>query len=333
MKSTTRRRPSLFAIRYSLFAIRYLLFAILLLTACAPKPLLRPNGVAVAPDGSIYVMDRGNYRVVHFSAAGKVLGTFGKFGTGPEDIHSGWDAALDSQGNIAICNFVLSAEGDLLRDGVRVFTSKGQFVREIGGQDYLDETTSINKPYGLDIDAQDRVYIADFDSSTLRVFDAQGTLLGVYFGEIGSEAGQFNGINDVAVDDTRGLIYLSDNINSRIQQFAVTFTPDGVPIFTYRHSFGEYGDGPAQLAYPQGLAVDEATGRLYVADHANRRIQVFDPEGHRIAGFAPPDAHLWQILQLTVGPDSAVYATDSYNNAVWIFEPDGAVRSRFEVNP
>lgn len=305
----------------------------LLFTACAPKPLLRPNGVAVAPDGSVYVMDRGNYRIVHFSAAGKVLGTFGKFGVGPGDLHTGWDTALDSQGNMAVCNFVFSADGDLIHDGVRVFAPNGQFIREVGGQDYLNTALPTEKPYGLDIDTQDRLYIVGFNTNTLRIFDAQGTLLGVFFGEVGSAAGQFNGINDVVVDDARGLIYFSDNINSRIQQFTLTFAADGVPTLTYRHSFGGYGDGPDQLAYPQGLAVDEGSGRLYVADNANRRIQVFAPEGHNLASLAPTDVSLWQVLQLAVGPDGAVYATDGYNNVVWIFEPDGAVRDRLEVSP
>ena|GEM_PF-981101 len=326
MKPKTRRYPSL-------FAIRYLLFALLLLTACAPKPLLRPNGVAVAPDGSVYVMDRGNYRIVHFSAAGKVLGTFGKFGVGPSDLHTGWDTALDSQGNIAVCNFILSSEGDLIHDGVRVFSPNGQFIREVGGQDYLNTELPTEKPYGLDIDTQDRLYIVGFNTNTLRIFNAEGNLLGVFFGEVGSAAGQFNGINDVAVDDTRDFVYLSDNINSRIQQFTLDFTAEGVPTLTYRNSFGEYGDGPAQLAYPQGLAVDEVTGRLYVADNANRRIQSFDPEGRLIASIAPPNIELWQVLQLAVGPDGAVYATDGYNNVAWVFGADGAVRQTLEVTP
>jgi len=323
----------------------------MLLVGCAqPTPLLRPNGVAVASDGSLYVMDRGNYRVVHFSADGQVLGTFGKFGLGPGDIHTGWDMALDSQGNVYICHFVFSEEDDLIHDGVKVFrslgymqvgsggqSSGGQFLREIGGQDYTPGDGRLPyKPYGLDIDQQDRVYVADFDTNTVRIFDSQGLLLGKFFGDVGTGDGQFNGANDVAVDDTRGLLYVSDNINSRVQQFALAFTDTeqpGVeaPTLTYLRSFGDYGDGPGQLAYPQGLAVDETSGSVYVADHANQRIQAFNPEGEALIRFAPPDVHIWQVLLLAVGNEGRVYATDGYNNVVWVFEADGTVNQRIEV--
>ena len=50
-----------------------------LLAACGqPTGLLRPNGVAVMPDNTLYIMDRGNYRVVHTAAdAWTPLGSWG----------------------------------------------------------------------------------------------------------------------------------------------------------------------------------------------------------------------------------------------------------------
>src|SRR4249920_131779 len=40
------------------------------------------------------------------------------------------------------------------------------------------------------------------------------------------------------------------------------------------------GEGAGQTSRPNGIAVDRSTGDLYVADTANRRVGVFDSEGH-----------------------------------------------------
>ncbi len=302
-----------------------------LLPACTAKPLFRPNGVAVAADGSLYVMDRGNYRIVHLTAEGRFLGAFGRLGTRPEHIHSGWDIALDEQGRIYICNLTFSESYDLLYDGVKVFMPNGKLWRETGRQDYTDSSTSGNRPYGLDVDRQGRVYIADFVANTLRVLDDQGQLIATLLGRVGSADGELNGPNDVAVDDGRNLLYVSDIANSRVQQFLIGVLPGGGLTLTHQLSIGGYGDTPGQFAYPQYLAVDDASGDWYVADLGNQRIQVFDSQGQYIRSLIPPDVHTWQVLGLAVGGDGAVYAADGLNNVIWAFEPDGSLRRRIEV--
>jgi tripartite motif-containing protein 71 len=323
------------AARFTFYALCFT-FCALLLTACGSRPsgLLRPNGVAIAQDGSLYVMDRGNYRVVHLSASGRFLGAFGRLGSGPNDIYSGWSIALGPAGNIYICNQVSGADGfDRIHDGVKVFTVNGRFLRELGGQDYgyIGQGIPHNTPYGLDIDNQGRVYVADFDASTVRVFDAQGARLARFFGQKGSGDGQFSGLQDVAVDDQRGLMYVLDSFNNHVQRFNLTVTASGGLTVTHNLTFGSYGRAPGQFAYPQDLAVDEASGRVYVSDVANRRIQVFDAQGKYTAEFEAPGE--WQVMGLAVGNDGVVYAADALNGIIWAFEPDGRLRSRIEVQP
>ncbi len=323
-------QPGLAALGTIIFPLLFLF-----LTACTTQPagLARPNGVAAAPDGSLYVMDRGNYRVVHLSPEGKLLASFGQLGAGPGDIYSAWDIALDSAGNIYICNQVFDPEGaHAIHDGVKVFSPDGLFLRELGGQDYPpNNTTARRTPYGLDIDSQDRVYVADFGTNTVRVFDPQGRELATLFGHLGDQDGQFNGLIDVAVDEERGLLTTVDQFNSRIQQFELELSPTGSLEVKHLRTIGGYGRQPGQFSYPQGVAVDEENHRLYIGDVANRRIQVLDDDGRPAAALTVPGD--WQVLGLAVGPNQALYAADALNNSVWVFEPDGRLAGQIEEQP
>jgi DNA-binding beta-propeller fold protein YncE len=308
-----------------------LLLGLSLLISCAPNPtgLLRPNGVAVALDGTLYVMDRGNNRVVHLSATGQLLHTFGRLGAGPDDIYSGWDIALDKDGNIYICHQTRDEAGSTRSsDGVKVFTSEGRFWRMLGERVYTPADETNNTPYGLDIDEQGRVFVADFDAATIRVFSLEGQQLATFPGQ--SEQGEtlFSDPVDVAVDDSRSLLYVTDPYHSQIHQFSLNTLKSGELRITPRQSFGSYGHEPGQFAYPQGLVVDDQSGRVYVSDMANRRIQVFDAEGQYLTGYTVSGN--WQVIGLSLGPDGTVYAADALNNVIWVFGPASEPR-RLEV--
>jgi DNA-binding beta-propeller fold protein YncE len=315
-------------------------FAVLLmaaglgLTACAARPgaLARPNGAAPAPDDGAYVMDFGNYRIAQTAADGRLLQSIGSFGPAVDQLFFGWDLAVDSAGNIYVCNQVRD-NANPTHDGVKEFSAAGRFVREIGATDYPAGSQRFNSPYGLDVDAAGRVYTADYGAATVRVFDPQGQLLGVLFGQVGQGEGQFNGLNDVAVDDSNGFLYVSDNFNSRIQQFKLSFD-GGTAAASFVRAFGSYGRAAGQFAYPQFLAVDDSSGQLYVGDVANRRVQVFDSSGKYLrAQGAPAGVADWQVMGLNLAPDGSLYAADGLNNAVWVFGTDGAVKRRIEVRP
>lgn len=312
----------------------WLVGALMLLAGCrAQSGLLRPNGVAVAPDGSLYIMDRGNYRVVHLSPDGKFIGAFGKLGSSPEDIYGGWDIVLDKNGNIYICDLVYNEDGSArIRDGVKVFSPDGKLLREIGAQDNMPGVTP-ESPYGLAIDSIGRVYVANIGTNSVRVFDADGNLLGHFWGETGSAPGQGNGINDVAVDEALNLLYVSDSFNSRVQQFRLLFAADGSLSLEFVRAFGEYGNDPGQMAYPLYLAVNPQNHLLYVGDMANQRIQIFDVQGKVQGEIRAPGVKNWQVMGLTVAPNDKIYAADALNNLIWVFNPDGTLHRRYEGSP
>jgi sugar lactone lactonase YvrE len=305
------------------------LLSVILLNACTlgEEQPPRPNGIALAPDGSIYVMALGNHRVVKLSPEGRRLSAFGRLGDGPSDIYEGWGTALDAAGNIYLCHIWRDQKDSVARDSIKIFTPSGRLVREIN----VPDDDGAEGCYSVRVDGAGRIYAIYNNTNHLRVFDPQGRLLATLWGDAGTGPGEFLGLRDIAFDAQRGLLYASDAGNSRIQQFDLAVSPTGEIAATPLLSFGAYGHELGELAYPQYLAVDEATGRLAVGDMANRRVQIFDPEGNALAEMAPPGVDDWQVMGLAFAADGALLAADALNGAIWVFEPDGRLRQRIEV--
>ena len=171
------------------------------------------------------------------------------------------------------------------------------------------------------MDSSGNVYLADYHRDRIRVFGPEGSLR-LTFGTSGAGPGELGGPNDVAVDEERGLLYVVESVNARVQQF----TLDGRPLRTFGH-YGREADG---LSYPQYLDVGPG-GILYVSDMGNRRIQRYAPDGTRLSPFAPPAegaAADWQLLGVTVtrprdGGPAEVLAVDTLNNRILVFDEDG----------
>ncbi len=306
------------------------LVSVLVLSACtvADQQPPRPNGLALAPDGSIYVMALANHRVVHLSPEGRRLDAFGRLGDRPADIYEGWGTALDAAGNVYLCHIWRDQEDRIGRESIKVFRPTGRLVREIVAP--VDD--GAEGCYSVRVDSAGRIFAVYNNTNHLRVFDPQGKLLTTLWGATGTGPGEFIGLRDVAIDEARGLLYASDAGNSRIQQFDLITTPAGEISALYRRSFGTYGRNLGELAYPQYLAVDAASGRLAVGDMANQRVQIFDPEGQALAELAPPDVDAWQVMGLAFAPDGALLAADALNGVIWVFEPDGRLRRTIEVS-
>src|SRR3972149_197888 len=86
-----------------------------------------PWGVAVAPDGTVYVADTWNHRVQHFSADGRFLGMWGTFGQA-ETQTAFWgprDVAVDATGRVYV--------SDTGNKRIAVFDEDGNPLGEIGG--------------------------------------------------------------------------------------------------------------------------------------------------------------------------------------------------------
>ncbi len=141
-----------------------------------------------------------------------------------------------------------------------LFSFVGAVVRDVNGNLYISDQ------------APDRIRKVDPSGnvSTLAGNGLQGLVDGP------GNLAKFNMVQGLAVDAT-GTVYVADRYNHRIRRV----TSDGYVTSLAGTSAG-FLDGPASSAQfnnPSSLALDAATGFLYVTDAANNRIRLIKPTG------------------------------------------------------
>jgi DNA-binding beta-propeller fold protein YncE len=158
-----------------------------------------------------------------------------------------------------------------------VFDKDGRFL-DAWGEDIFTNA------HGIFIDRHDHIWCADNFDHTVRKFTSEGELL-MTLGEANRPAdtgfrighspvrragGPFNMVTNVAVAPS-GEMFVSDGYgNARVHRFSAT----GELLA----SWGEPGSGPGQFNLPHSIAVDRS-GRVFVADRENSRIQIFTSDG------------------------------------------------------
>lgn len=112
-----------------------------------------PRDVAVAPDGSIYVVDGGNFRVQKFDKDGKYLSSFGQIGRRPGDFSRPKEMGIDPSGNLYVVD---TAFGNF-----QIFDTEGQLLLAIGTRSNSNGPAKYSLPAGIAVDDDGRVYVVD----------------------------------------------------------------------------------------------------------------------------------------------------------------------------
>lgn len=119
----------------------------------SPDTFNRPTDVVVAPNGDFFVSDGyGNSRVVKFTKDGKFIKTWGTKGNADGQFNLPHSIVMDSRGRVLV--------GDRENARVQIFDQDGKFIEKWAG---------LGKPYGLYIDKQDTLYVADADGGTITI--------------------------------------------------------------------------------------------------------------------------------------------------------------------
>ena len=244
-----------------------------------------PVGLAVDAAGTVYVADADNHTIRKITPDGVVTTLAGLAGTKGSADGSGPAARFNCPHGIAVAADGTLYVADTFNHTIRritpagvVSTMAGTAGRK-GRTDGPAATSRFRHPFGVAVDGQGTLYVADNGNHTIRRISAAGdvsTAAGLA-GHSGSANGpgaaaRFFFPTGLAVD-AGGTLYIAEALNSVVRRMSGA----GVVTTLAGTAFGVGpADGTGEQARfdgPSGVAVD-AAGAVYVADSNSNTIRV-----------------------------------------------------------
>jgi RHS repeat-associated protein len=242
-------------------------------------------------------------------------------------------------------------------DLLQKFTTAGEYVGHSGGESELshpgNETTEI----------EENSYVADAGNNRVEKFTGHGAYVDV-FGTAGTGQGQFSETGDVAITPSVGELFVTDPGNNRLQKwdsttlpaFAATigagdFTHPGdaaidpkgriwvtnskgtsaeIQVFsssgTREATYGEHGSEKGQYTEPDGIAINQSTSNVYVADGGAGRIDELSEKGAIIKEIGTKGTGAGQMadpVAVALDPSGDIWVADRTGQRIEEFNKEG----------
>ncbi len=288
-------------------------------TVAAFSGFYSPQGVAVGPDGYIYVAATGNNTIYKLSPNGTTVASWSSFyrpGYGYTYLNQPQGIAVRADGYIYIAatgnNMILciSPTGTLV-------AAWNNFYSPAYGSIYLSQ------PQGISVGTDGYVYIAATGNNKILRISSGGTLVGAWSQFYSSP---YNYVNlyspqGVAVG-ADGYTYIAATGNNMVlktagEYLAASWSSFNIPPYYM-----------INLNQPQGVAVD-ADGNIYVAATGNNMLLRVSPSGTLLNAWstfsAPPyynPTALSQPQGVAIGPDGYIYVAATGNNIILKLAPE-----------
>jgi DNA-binding beta-propeller fold protein YncE len=121
-----------------------------------------PLQAATGPDGTLYVVDGGNFRVQAFTPDGKFIRSIGSIGRRSGQFSRPKGIGTDNDGNIYVVD---TAFGNF-----QIFNQEGRLLLFVGDRGYQGMPGQYMLPAGLTVDEDGRVYLVDQYFKKVDVF-------------------------------------------------------------------------------------------------------------------------------------------------------------------
>ena len=279
-----------------------------------------PEGIAMGPEGRLYIADTGNNRILVWDGDGRPITAYGSFGT-----RSDWrnPPQFNHPAGVYVRPSRQICVSDTLNNRIVALDDKGLVVSTWGSQGPV--TGQFNLPRALSEDHYGNIWVLDSGNSRVQIFSN----LGVF----NSAWGSFG--TDATANTTTAVMNLPlgmalNNIDQAIVADTGNFrmgvyNNGGVPV-TVQGWYGE--DGPYVFKDPSGVAITPS-GIAAIADGGSGRVVFYNSRNGdfeflgewRAKEDILNENYAPRFRAVACDPQNRLYVTDTQNNAVIRLKP------------
>lgn len=294
-------------------------------SGAGPGQFRKPQGISIAPDGTIVVADTGNARVLRVQVANKLK---------KSKVAGNLETKLLVSGPVMTAPVSATALAPLGEALYAYLPKSGQFAafgrdgRELFrfGSKTAKSVSSTSRAGGIAASPAHGLYVADAEGDKMQAFDSSGNFKANFAQTKGmfeskKREGAVDSPSGVAVND-KGTVYVADTANRRVE----AFSPEGTFLFAFGPKVGAH-----ELREPVSVVWDEA-GFIYLLDKGLKKVFKCEPSGGFLLAFGEEGSEVGRFLDpvsLAYDGKNYLYVLDKGALRVSVFDRQGTWVTNF----
>ena len=292
--------------------------------------LNNPTGVCRDKSGNLFFVDKGKhfvYKVDKTTGGLSILagnGVAGYSGNGNSatlaSLKNPTGICIDKNGNIFIADTYNNCIRKVNTVGV-ITTIAGNGNQGFGGDNGNARNALLNRPFGVQVDNDGNLYIADTYNNRIRKVDISGTITTI----AGDGSSQSLNLPYAITLDNNGTIYIADTYNYLIKKTGIfggtltTIAGNGLPGNYGNNISDTLGHDPNKASFtPTGIAIDHY-GSIYISDINNSTILKYENKSTNKINIVAGDGYRNFLGNGRFNGDGKLATTASLNNPFGIF--------------